>query len=105
MLLRLLESLTNGILLQSNAPGQKEDDIDYAVYSKEPSQLMKEQLGGVIGPTHRFENSIFLLDKEKMTFLEINPSGSRFPVIYTVRSIPHSQVEGLGFSLPQAVQA
>lgn len=45
LLLRLLESLTNGILLQSNAPGQKEDDIDYAVYSKEPSQLMKEQLG------------------------------------------------------------
>lgn len=77
MLLRLLESLTNGILLPSNAPGQKEDDIDYAVYSKEPSQLMKEQLGGVIGPTHqkvRFENSIFLLDKEKMTFFEINPS-------------------------------
>lgn len=30
---------------QSNAPGQKEDDIDYAFYSKEPSQLMKEQLG------------------------------------------------------------
>lgn len=74
MLLRLLESLTNGILLPSNAPGQK---VDYAVYSKEPSQLMKEQLGGVIGPTHqkvRFENSIFLLDKEKITFFEINPS-------------------------------
>lgn len=38
---------------------------------------MKEQLGGVIGPTHqkvRFENSIFLLDKEKITFFEINPS-------------------------------
>lgn len=38
---------------------------------------MKEQLGGVIGPTHqkvRFENSIFLLDKEKLTLLEINPS-------------------------------
>jgi len=45
LLLRLLESLTNGILFQSNAPGQKEDDIDYAFYSKEPSQLMKEQLG------------------------------------------------------------
>lgn len=24
---------------------KKEDDIDYAFYSKEPSQLMKEQLG------------------------------------------------------------